>query len=79
MELKRMVAFIVDSAERFGHQVIQVPEEIASYLESVYEAVQLYQSGSLDSFGYWDLVAGRVNPTVHRSGTESAAGRLKFR
>ena len=35
MELKRMVAFIVDSAERFGHQVIQVPEEIASYLERI--------------------------------------------
>lgn len=59
MELKRLVAFIVDAAERFGHQAIQVPEEIASYLGSVYEAVQQYQSGSLDSFGYWDLVAGQ--------------------
>lgn len=59
MELKRMVAFIVEAAERFGHHTVMVPEEIASYLEGVYDAVQQYQTGVLDSFRYWDRVAGQ--------------------
>ena len=59
MELKRLVAFIVEAAERFGHHAVMVPEEIASYLEGVYDAVQQYQTGVLDSFRYWDRVAGQ--------------------
>ncbi|MFE9274434.1 cellobiose phosphorylase [Paenibacillus glucanolyticus] len=58
MELKRMAAFIVDAAEQFSRHTIQVPEEIASYLEGVFAAVQQYHSGALDSFRYWDQVAG---------------------
>jgi hypothetical protein len=59
MELKRLVAFIVEAAERFDHHAVMVPEEIASYLEGVYDAVQQYQTGVLDSFRYWDRVAGQ--------------------
>ncbi len=54
-ELKRLISFITDNFT--GDEQVEVPAQIAKYLEDVKAALDEYNAGSLSDFDYWDKVA----------------------